>query len=223
MKTQNTQNLGRLQAAQEKLQSLLNTFDHGFVVTDENDIKKHGRLSGQAPLGGVSRVGHGHTGEHETRFNVTQGKRFEKLGRGYVYRSLVPPSETTKKVDRSDRVAVRNPLLRNLLVRGGPRVVFDPPVLPFVRCAHTSLPDPATTSAPKHHLQALQTSAPTQIETFVLVLAVPSISPKFSSVKLRYVFCKVVLSTCLQVRATVGKQLMCTCRAGGVPELDEHD
>ena len=37
----NPQNLGRLQAAQEKLQSELNTFDHGFLVTDANDIKKH--------------------------------------------------------------------------------------------------------------------------------------------------------------------------------------
>ena len=41
-------------------------------------------MSGQAPLGGVSRVSHGHTGEDETRFDVTQGKRFEKLGRRYV-------------------------------------------------------------------------------------------------------------------------------------------
>ena len=36
----NPQNLGRLQAAQEKLQSELNTFDHGFLVTDANDMKK---------------------------------------------------------------------------------------------------------------------------------------------------------------------------------------
>ena len=35
------QNLGRLQAAQEKLQSELNTFDHGFLVTDANDIKRN--------------------------------------------------------------------------------------------------------------------------------------------------------------------------------------
>ena len=38
----NHQNLGRLQAAQENLQSELNTFDHGFLVTDAKDIKKHG-------------------------------------------------------------------------------------------------------------------------------------------------------------------------------------
>ena len=89
-----TQNLGRLQAAQEKLQLELSTFDHGFLVTDANDIKKHvapelsestaGKCSGQAPLGGVSWISHGHAGEHETRFDVTQGKRFEKLGRRYV-------------------------------------------------------------------------------------------------------------------------------------------
>ena len=36
-----SQNLGRLQAAQEKLQSELNTFDRGLLVTDANDIKKH--------------------------------------------------------------------------------------------------------------------------------------------------------------------------------------
>ena len=71
----NPQNLGRLQAAQEKLQSELNTFDHGFLVTDA--------------LGGVSRVSHGHTGEHETRFDVTQGKRFENLGRRYVDEMLM--------------------------------------------------------------------------------------------------------------------------------------
>ena len=35
------QNLGRLQAAQESLQSDLNTFDHGFLVTVANDIKEH--------------------------------------------------------------------------------------------------------------------------------------------------------------------------------------
>ena len=35
------QNLGRLQAAQEKLQSELNTLDHGFLVTDANDIRKN--------------------------------------------------------------------------------------------------------------------------------------------------------------------------------------
>ena len=34
--------------------------------------------------GGVSRVSHGHTLEFETRFDVTQGKLFEKLGRRYV-------------------------------------------------------------------------------------------------------------------------------------------
>ena len=38
-----------------------------------------GKLSGQALLGGVSRISHGHSGEHETRFDVTQGKRFQKL------------------------------------------------------------------------------------------------------------------------------------------------
>ena len=54
------QNVGRLQAAEEKLQC--------FLVTDANDIKKH-----VAP----SRISHGHTGEHETRFDVTQGMRFE--------------------------------------------------------------------------------------------------------------------------------------------------
>ena len=64
----NPQNLGRLQAAQEKMRSELNTFDHGFLVTDANDIKKHvapellnlqlEKLSGQALLGGVSRFSH---------------------------------------------------------------------------------------------------------------------------------------------------------------------
>ena len=88
----NSQNLGRLQAAQEKLQSELNTFDHGFLVTDANDIKKHVAPellnlqleSFLAPLGGVSRISHGHTGEHDMRFDVTQDKCFEKLGRRYV-------------------------------------------------------------------------------------------------------------------------------------------
>ena len=42
------------------------------------------KIYGQAALGGVSRISHGHTGEHETRFDVTQGKRFEKLGRRCV-------------------------------------------------------------------------------------------------------------------------------------------
>ena len=36
-----SQNLGRLQVAQEKLQSELNTFDHGLLVMDANDIKMH--------------------------------------------------------------------------------------------------------------------------------------------------------------------------------------
>ena len=36
----NHQNLGRLQAAQEQLQSELNTFDHGSLVTDAHDFKK---------------------------------------------------------------------------------------------------------------------------------------------------------------------------------------
>ena len=35
------QNLGRLQAAQEQLQSDLNTFNRGYLVTDANDIKKN--------------------------------------------------------------------------------------------------------------------------------------------------------------------------------------
>ena len=36
-----SQNLGRVQAAQEELQSELNNFDHGFLVTDADDMKKH--------------------------------------------------------------------------------------------------------------------------------------------------------------------------------------
>ena len=57
------------------------------------------------------------------------------------------------------------------LTRCCSRVVFDPPVLPCVRCAHKRLPDLATKSASKHHLskhfkhfiQALQTSTLIQI------------------------------------------------------------
>ena len=78
----------------------LNTFDISFLVTDANEIKKHiyyagtsgstaVNLSCQAPLGGVSRVSHGHTGEHGTRSDVTQSNRFEKLGRRYVDEMLI--------------------------------------------------------------------------------------------------------------------------------------
>ena len=116
---------------------------------------------------------------------------------------------------RGDRAALRACLLRTwkaFLTRCCSRVVFDLPVLPFEVCTR-ALPDPAITSASQHHLQSLQTSTLIQIEAFVLVFSVMSISPKFSSVKLRSVFCAVVMSTCLRVRATVGKQQLCTCRA----------
>ena len=116
---------------------------------------------------------------------------------------------------RGDHAALRTCLLRTwkaFLTRCCSRVVFDPPVLPFEVCTQP-LPDPAITSASQHHLQSLQTSTLIQIEAFVFVFSVMSISPKFASVKLRSVFCAVVLSTCLRVRATVGKQQLCTCRA----------
>ena len=65
-----------------------------FLVTDANDIKKHvalellnlqlGNVLAKRPL--VESLGSvmATPREHETRFDVTQDKRFEKLGRIYV-------------------------------------------------------------------------------------------------------------------------------------------
>ena len=146
-------------------------------------------------------------------------------------RSLGLPSEA-KIADRIDRVALHKPLFRNCLMRGDraalhtsflrtrtafltrycSRVVFDPPVLPFVRCAHN---DCQTMPLHQHRSTIFKHFRPQhsfRLKRF-FVLSILSTSPVFSSVKLRYVFCAVVLSTCLRVRATVGKKQMCTCRA----------
>ena len=148
-------------------------------------------------------------------------------------RSLVLPSEA-KIVDRSHRVALHKPLFRNCLMRGDraalhtsflrtwtafltrycSRVVFDPPVLPFVRCAHN---DCQTMPLHQHRstiFKHFRPQHPFRLKSF-LVLSILSTCPVFSSVELRSVFCAVVLSTCLRVRATVGKKQMCTCRARG--------
>ena len=124
-------------------------------------------------------------------------------------RCLVLPPKA-KIVDRSDRVALHNPLLRNCFVRGDraalhtsllrtwkafltrccSRVVFDPPVLPFVRCAHNRC---QTLPQHQHRITILKRSRPhPSFRLKRLVFWILSISPKISSVQLRSVFCTVV-------------------------------
>ena len=107
-----------------------------------------------------------------------------------------------KIADRSGRAALHKPLLRTwtaFLTRCCSRVVFDPPVLPIVRCPHNGC---QTMPLHQHRSTIFKHFRPQQT------------SPKFSFVKLRSVFCTVVLSThVFGVRATVGKQQMCTRRA----------
>ena len=116
---------------------------------------------------------------------------------------------------RGDHAALHTSFLRTwtaFLTRYCSRVVFEPPTSPFVRCPHN---DCQTMPLHQHRSTIFKHFRPQHslILKRFLVLSILSISPVFSSVKLRSVFCAVVLSTCLRVRTTVGKQQMCTCGA----------
>ena len=126
---------------------------------------------------------------------------------------------------RGDRAALHTSFLSQwtaFLTRCCSRVVFDPPVLPSVRCAHN---DCQNMPLHQHRCAIFKHCRPQhsfRLKRF-LVLSILSTSPVFSSVKLRSVLRSCVVNMSSGARHSWGAADAHMQSSQTVPELDEYD
>ena len=126
---------------------------------------------------------------------------------------------------RGDRAALHTSFLRTwtaFLTRCCSRVVFDPPVLPFVRCAHNdcqTMPLHQHRSTIFKHFRPRHSFRLKRFSVLSILLTQPSVFQCQASIRFAQVCCQHVFGCAPQL----GRSRCAHAELGAVPELGEHD